>query len=125
MAARRLGQGYSIALKTSDTTHCSLVYFQTCRRGYEREQVKMMATEYFRSRGLTTVDFELGGSYGIRSVLVRTDVGLLASIARDLNSLFASFDIDRSPPPLHIDLRGSDISSIQTKDLPLIDNWWD
>lgn len=120
-STRKLGCGYSMALHTGSGTHLTLVYFNNCKRGYEQDMVKQMASDYFASRNLTSVDFTLGESYNERSVLVKGQI--IESIVSDLTSkIFANFDIDRNQI-CHIDLRGAAKSAIQTQNVSLVNNF--
>ena len=122
MSNRRTGGGYALALKTSQATHCTLVYFNSCRRGFEQDLVKSMAAEYFAAHGLTQVELQLGEVYAERSLLVRCEA--LERAVFDLRTtVFASFDIDRGGVPLHIDLRGSSAAEIDTT-VSVVDNWY-
>lgn len=119
-SSRKIGKGYALALKTGGGTHCTLVYFRTCRRGYEQEMVEKMAEDYFDSLGIDQVDLILGGSYASRSVLVG---GRLEEIRQGLVQLFAEkFELYRIRP-LHIDLRGQSDQVIKVKGVSLKGNW--
>jgi hypothetical protein len=121
-SGRKLGHGYSLAIHTGGGTHLTLVYFNNCKRGYEQDMVKQMASDYFQSRNLTTVDFTLGDSYNERSVRVKGQV--IESIISDLtHKIFTSFDIDQNQVP-HIDLRGNTSTAvIQTQKVSLVNNF--
>ena len=119
-SSRKLGNGYSLALNTGAGTHLTLVYFHNCRRGYEQDLVKGMAAAYFQSANVTAIDLELRGAHCERSVLVGGD--LLVRVVRDLEQLFASFDIDRGQVP-HIDLRGAQPGSLRLSGVPTVGNF--
>ena len=89
---------------------------------YEQDLVKQMAYDYFQSKNLQTVDFEIGQPYNERSVRVKG--ATLEMIISDLTKqIYSSFDIDPNQVP-HIDLRGnSSPSVIQNKNVSLINNF--
>ena len=118
MSSLRLGQGYSLALKTGDGTHLTLLYFNRLKRGYEQEQVKMAAEEYFRQRGLEHVNIEFGEIHEKRSIAV---FGEIDQVMKDLQQMFSSYDIDATQRA-HIDLRGVDHNKL-SKRVPTINNW--
>mmetsp|Transcript_32075 Transcript_32075/g.66963 ORF Transcript_32075/g.66963 Transcript_32075/m.66963 type:complete len:164 (-) Transcript_32075:448-939(-) len=121
-SSRKLGHGYSLAIKTRSNTHCTLVYFHNCKRGYSQDLVKSMAEEYFRLNNLTTIDLVISehDTFNGRSVLVK---GEILGVVHDLAEVFAGFDIDHKPQTAHIDLRGNPLSNLTTKNVPLIGNW--
>lgn len=82
--------------------------------------IKQMALQYFEARELRHVDLELGEAYRERSVLVH---GPITEIIRDLYELFRNFDIERTRQTAHIDLRGNSTAVVQTRAVPLIDNF--
>lgn len=116
--SRKLGNGYSLALKTSDNTHVTLVYFHNLKRGYEQDMVKSMADDYFLSRGRTHIDMVLGDNHGERSKLVLGDV---IDITKDLVELFSTFDIDKTQVS-HVDLRGTSESDLNLH-VPVANNY--
>lgn len=121
-STRKLGCGYSLALNTGNNTHLTLVYFNNCKRGYEQDLVKSMADDYFQSRGITAIDFDLGDKYNERSV--RVCGAEIERIIKDLSqNVFSRFDIDVNQVA-HIDLRGNASSSaIQNRGVSVVNNF--
>ena len=58
---RKLGNGYSLALNTGGGTHLTLVYFHSCKRGYEQRLVKQMSTTYMESLDVDRFQLILSG----------------------------------------------------------------
>ena len=116
---RKLGSGYSLALKTGGDpeTHLSLVYFHALKRGYEQERVKSIAAEYFAERGLDVIELEYGESVFQRSVSVH---GVITDVIKDLAELFSSYDID-AQQVAHVDLRGNRKGDLLTS--VAVDSW--
>jgi hypothetical protein len=112
---RKLGNGYSLALKTSDNTHLTLVYFNNLKRGYEQNLVKNMCIEYFNDKNVLMLCID----FGERSIKV---LGKVIDIVTDLEILFPSFYIDKDQVP-RIDLHGNDINNINIV-VSTIDNFY-
>lgn len=105
---RKLGDGYSLALKVSEHHHLTLVYFNKLKRGYEQNLVKTMCNEYFCSNNILSVPLHIGEKFGTRSVCI---TGQIEKITEDLSNLFSGFNITKDQIP-HIDLRGHPVSSL-------------
>ena len=116
--ARRLGQGYSLALKTGEGTHLTLVYFNRLRRGYEQELVKSMSEKYFEQRGLEYLELVHGEIHEKRSICIHGEV---ENVIKDLQQLFSAYDIDVAQQA-HIDPRGLDPSQLPSR-VPTKGNW--
>lgn len=106
---RKLGDGYSLAIKTGPYTHLTLVYFYNLKRGYEQSRVKEITNEYYAKNNIDYIDLNINGEpYGNRCIRV---TGKIVDIVNDLSNLFSSYDIDTCQIP-HIDLRGTSVSDI-------------
>ena len=119
-SSRRLGNGYSLALKTggSPGTHCTLVYFNNLKRGFAQTQVKQQAADYFASKGITSVAVTYGGDCFKRSVEVCGD---LEQVSQDLLQLFGGYDIQKEQL-LHVDLKGNAPDDL-LRTVSTVDNW--
>lgn len=111
---RRLGDGYSLALRTGHGTHMTLVYFPRLRRGFEQQLAQSIAAGYFEEHKIERIHVNYGDVVLERSIAVEgfaeNDPTItLAQIAKDLRKLMQDngLEVSASEQLLHVDPRGN------------------